>query len=173
MSHCLILNADCQPVSILPLSIVNWQEAITYQVLEKAIVLETYDDWVVRSSNWETKVPAVMVLKGYQKVKNYVRYSKANIFLRDNYECQYCGIKVNKKTATLDHVLPLSHGGKTNWENSTCSCSKCNSQKGNSLKYQKPKKLPYKPTYWELAEKRKKIGFDFNHPSWSNYIICD
>lgn len=171
MSHCLILNADCQPVSILPLSTVNWQEAITYLVLEKAVVLDYYDNWVVRSSNWETKVPAVMVLKGYQKTKNYVRYSKSNVFLRDNYECQYCGTTVNRKTATLDHVMPLSHGGKTVWENSTCSCSKCNAAKGNSLKYHKPKKPPYKPTYWELADKRKKLGFEVGHPSWKDYLV--
>jgi 5-methylcytosine-specific restriction endonuclease McrA len=112
-----------------------------------------------------------MVLKDYQKTKTYIRYSKGNVFLRDDYKCQYCGVDVNKRTATLDHVLPLSHGGKTNWENSTCACSKCNSNKGNSLKHPKPKRSPYKPSYWELVEKRKKLGFDFRHPSWKDYLI--
>jgi len=171
MSDCLILNADCQPVSILPLSIVSWQDAITYMVLDKATVLEWHDDWYIRSASWETRVPAVMVLKDYQKTKTYIRYSKGNVFLRDDYKCQYCGVDVNKRTATLDHVLPLSHGGKTNWENSTCACSKCNSNKGNSLKHPKPKRSPYKPSYWELVEKRKKLGFDFRHPSWKDYLI--
>lgn len=58
----LLLNADMQPISLLPLSIVDWQEAIRYMVLEKADVLEWYDDWVVRSARWETRVPAVLLL---------------------------------------------------------------------------------------------------------------
>ena len=171
MSDCLVLNADCQPVSVLPLSTVTWQDAITYLVLDKAVPLEWHDDWIVRSSTWETKVPAVMVLKDYQKTKNYVRYSKNNVFLRDDFTCQYCDVKVNKRTATLDHVLPTSHGGKTIWENTSCSCSKCNSTKGNDLKFKKPKRKPYKPTYWELVEKRKKLKFDLRHPSWEMYLV--
>ena len=169
MSDCLVLNADCQPVSVLPLSTISWQDAITYLVLDKAVPLEWHDGWFVRSATWETQVPAVMVLKDYQKTKNYVRYSKHNVFLRDDYKCQYCGTDVNKKTATLDHVLPTSHGGKSVWENATCSCSKCNANKGNDKRI-KPKKAPYKPTYWELVDKRKKLKFDFRHPSWENYL---
>lgn len=169
MSDCLVLNADCQPVSVLPLSTISWQDAITYLVLDKATPLEWHEDWYVRSSTWETQVPAVMVLKDYQKTKSYVRYSKMNVFLRDDFKCQYCGIDVNKKTATLDHVLPTSHGGKSVWENATCSCAKCNANKGNDKRI-KPKNAPYKPTYWELVDKRKKLKFDFRHPSWAMYL---
>ena len=172
MSDCLMLNADCQPISVLPLSIVNWQDAVTYLVMDKAVPLEWHEDWVIRSATWETRVPAVMVLRDYQKTKNYVRYSKSNVFLRDNYICQYCGTEVTKKTATLDHVLPASHGGKTVWENTSCACSRCNANKGNDKRI-KPKRMPHKPTYWELVEKRKKMGFDLRHPSWKDYLLCD
>ena len=48
----LLLNADMQPVSLLPLSIVDWQESIRYLVLNKVEVLEWHDDWVVHSANW-------------------------------------------------------------------------------------------------------------------------
>ena len=47
----LVLNADAQPVSLLPLSIVGWQEAIRYLVLDKVTVMDWYDDWIVRSAN--------------------------------------------------------------------------------------------------------------------------
>jgi 5-methylcytosine-specific restriction endonuclease McrA len=164
-----MLNADCNPISVLPLSIVNWQEAVTYLVLDKAVPLEWHDDWVIRSATWETKVPAVMVLRDYMKTKNYVRYSKSNVFLRDDYICQYCGKEMTKKECTLDHVVPVSHGGKTVWENTSCACSRCNANKGNDKRI-KPKRMPHKPTYWELVEKRKKLGFDLRHPSWSNYL---
>jgi hypothetical protein len=48
----LLLNADAQPVSYLPLSAIEWKEAITYLWLNKVTVLEWYDDWMVRSESW-------------------------------------------------------------------------------------------------------------------------
>lgn len=165
----LVLNADASPVSLIPLSIISWEESILYLVSEKAVVLEWYDDWFVHSEHWTTQVPAVMILKNYQKKKNAVRFSKQNVFLRDNYVCQYCSEPVNRKFATLDHVLPVSLGGKSTFENCVCACAKCNSAKGNNKKIV-PKTKPHKPTYFQLAEKRKKLGWDFQHPSWEYYL---
>ena len=138
-------------------------------VLEKATVLEFYEDWVVHSANWETNVPSVMILREYEKRKTGVRFSKHNVFLRDRYICQYCGDDVSRKTATLDHVLPVSHGGKTIFENTVCACADCNSNKGNNKKII-PKSKPYKPTYFQLVDRRKKLKWDLQHPSWASYL---
>ena len=169
MSDCLLLNTDGQPVSLLPMSTLTWQEAIKYIVLEKATVLEWHEDWIVRSARWETPVPAVLMLKEYMKPKISVRFSKSNVFLRDLYSCQYCGDSVNRKTATLDHVLPVSHGGKTTYENCVTACGPCNSSKGNNKKI-KPKMAPHRPGYFELVERRKRMPFDLKHPEWAVYI---
>lgn len=165
----LILNKDAQPLSMLPLSTIGWQEAIRYLVSEKATVLEWYDDWIVHSARWQTAVPAVMILKEYHKKKNVMRFSKNNIFLRDEYVCQYCNTNVTIKNATLDHVLPLSHGGKNTWENCVCACSKCNINKGNNKKIV-PKSKPVKPTYYQLVDKKRKLKWDIKHPSWAYYL---
>ena len=138
-------------------------------VLEKATVLEFYEDWVVHSANWETNVPSVMILREYEKRKTGVRFSKHNVFLRDRYICQYCGDDVSRKNATLDHVLPISHGGKTIFENTVCACADCNSNKGNNKKII-PKSKPYKPTYFQLVDRRKKLKWDLQHPSWASYL---
>lgn len=171
MSDTLLLNADMNPVTMLPISVISWREAIRYLVQEKVTVLEWHEDWVVHSARWETRVPCVIMLNEFQKRKTQLRYSKANVFLRDEFRCQYCGVHVSasKKTATLDHVLPVSHGGKSTWENSTTACIKCNGNKGNDHKI-KPVNTPYKPTYWDLVEKRKKLNFDIQHPSWAAYL---
>ena len=166
----LLLNADMQPVSLLPLSTVDWQESIRYMVLDKVEVLSWYDDWIVHSARWSTRVPAVMMLKEYQKPKHTMRLSKRNIFLRDQYHCQYCGVDVTESTATLDHVHPVSLGGKTTWENSTTACKPCNYRKAAHTKM-KPKQLPYKPHFWDLVEKRKRRGYHIQHPSWSDYLL--
>lgn len=165
----LLLNADMQPVSLLPLSTVDWQEAIRYIVLDKVVVLEWYEDWVVHSEKWQTRVPAIIMLKEYQKPKSTMRLSKRNIFLRDEYTCQYCGNEVTEANATLDHVHPVSQGGKTTWENSATACKPCNYRKAASTKM-KPKNKPYKPHFWDLVEKRRKRGFHYQHPSWANYL---
>jgi 5-methylcytosine-specific restriction endonuclease McrA len=166
---CLILNTDGAPVSMMPLSVITWQDAIKYMVLDKAVVLAWHDKWIIHSAHWETPVPAVIMLKEYMKKKTSIRFSKANVFLRDSYVCQYCATSVNKRTATLDHVLPVSHGGKTTWENCTTACSVCNSSKGNNKKI-KPKAIPHKPSYYELVEKRKKFPFEIRHPEWQLYL---
>lgn len=165
----LVLNTDAKPLSYLPLSTISWQDAITSLVLDKVVVLEWYEDWVVRSVNWETRVPAVVMQKNYQKKKKSLRFSKYNVFLRDEYTCQYCGTGVTRKTATLDHVLPISHGGKNAWENCVCACSRCNLAKGNN-KSISPKKNPVKPTMYQLIESRKNMNFEIQHPSWLTYL---
>lgn len=165
----LLLNTDMQPVSLLPLSTINWQEAIKYMVLDKVKVLVWHENWVVRSARWETHVPAVIMLNTYQKPKHSIRLSKRNVFLRDEYLCQYCGCAVAEQHATLDHVIPVSQGGKTTWENSATACKPCNYRKGASTRM-KPKREPHKPHFWELADKRKKLGYHLSHPSWTDYL---
>lgn len=165
----LVLNADGSPVSYLPLSTVQWKESITYLWLDKVNVLAWYDDWVVHSSNWETRVPAVIMMKEMMRRRRTPRFSKSNIFLRDMYECQYCDTQFNKSELTLDHVLPISRGGKTNWENIVSACGPCNSAKGNSLT-PRPRRMPYKPDYYELVNKRKQLEFEVRHPSWLEFL---
>ena len=165
----LVLNADAQPTSILPLSVVGWQDAIRYLYTEKVDVLAWYEDWTVRSTSWSTRVPAVIMLREYQKPKRNMRLTKRNIFLRDQYRCQYCGTPVKESEATLDHVHPGSLGGKNTWENLTTACKPCNWNKNDKVG-QRPKVLPYRPDFWELVEKRKKYGWEIQHPSWQDFL---
>lgn len=169
MSDCLVLNADGAPISFLPISTIDWQEAIKYMVLDKATVLVWHDDWIVRSARWETPVPSVIILKEYMKVKTTVRFSKSNVFLRDLYTCLYCEDILQKKDCTLDHVLPVSKGGKTTFENTVTACANCNANKGASTKY-KPKYKPYKPDFYELVNKRKRLPFQVRHDGWLEYL---
>lgn len=169
MADTLVLNADGQPISLLPPSTIQWKEAITYLWLDKVNVLEWYDDWIVRSSSWETKVPAVIMMKEMYRRRRTPRFSRYNLHLRDMFTCQYCYTKLPQKDLTLDHVIPISRGGKTNWNNIVSACKPCNGKKGNNL-YPKPKKTPYQPDYYELANNRKQLEFEIRHPSWENWL---
>src|SRR5210317_1468586 len=107
MADTLVLNADGQPVSLLPPSTIQWKEAITYIWLDKVHVLEWYDDWVVSSTSWETRVPAVIMLKDMMRRKKMPRFSRYNLYLRDMFTCQFCSKPFTQSQLTLDHVLLL------------------------------------------------------------------
>ena len=169
MPDVLVLNADAQPVSYLPLSAVQWKEAVTYMWLDKCNVLEWYDDWIVHSANWETRVPAVIMLKEMMRRRRTPRFSKTNLYLRDLYTCQYCNTQFTRSHLTLDHVTPISLGGKTTWTNIVAACNPCNSRKGNKT-HMKPRNQPYQPEYYELVAKRKQLGVDVRHESWLQFI---
>jgi len=169
MSDTLLLNADGAPVSFLPLSVIDWQEAIKYMVLDKAHVIAYHENWIVHSARWETAVPSILMLHEYMKPKTSVRFSKGNVFLRDSYRCQYCEKHLTKKDCTLDHVLPTSHGGKTTFENTVTACGTCNANKGNNKKI-RPKSKPYKPDYFELVNKRRQMPFNVRDSAWLDYI---
>lgn len=165
----LVLNADAQPLSYIPLSAITWQDAILYMYNGKVSVVDWYDDWEVSSPSWSTRVPAVVMLKEYQKRKNTVNFSKGGVYLRDNFRCLYCGCTITRKTATIDHVVPISRGGKTVWENCATACGPCNSRKGNRMDV-RPTYKPYKPGYYELVRKRKQLPFDIRHQSWIQWL---
>jgi 5-methylcytosine-specific restriction endonuclease McrA len=111
------------------------------------------------------------MLKDYMKCKTAVRFSRSNVYLRDEHVCQYCGDKLEKKECTLDHVLPTSKGGKSVWENTVCACGPCNANKADQTKGWKPRLKPYKPDFYDLVNKRKKQGFhNIRFKEWLQFI---
>ena len=79
------------------------------------------------------KIPEVILLTNYDKLPNKsATFCRREIWKRDNYKCQYCGIKC-QDDLTLDHVIPRSLGGETSWVNCVLACSSCNSQKADRV----------------------------------------
>lgn len=169
MSSVLILNADYSPLSVAPLSTINWKEAVKLVWLDQADVLEHYPDWYVHSPSTTIQVPAVLVSRIYVKTSRQVKFNKTNLCIRDEHTCQYCMKKFDTKNLTMEHVIPRSAGGKTNWTNIACACGPCNTAKGNKS-HIKPVREPYKPTMGEILTKVKKHPIVIPHPSWIPYI---
>ncbi len=74
--------------------------------------------------------------------------TKRLIYDRDRGQCAYCGKSINIADATIDHVLPLSQGGSSSWDNLVNCCKVCNQRKGNRTPEEAHIKLllhPYKP----------------------------
>lgn len=142
MSHALVLNASFEP-----LHFVSWQKAIQLLFQGKVEVIEE-SDREVRTVRLTIKVPAVLRLLTYvplNKKKNIIRFSRTNVFLRDQYTCQYCGNRFNKTHLTLDHVIPVVQGGRKGWENIVTACKPCNQKKGGRTPNQARMELLRKP----------------------------
>jgi 5-methylcytosine-specific restriction endonuclease McrA len=168
MSNTLLLNSNYEPISVLPLSVINWQHSIKLYFLDRVTILESYDDWVIHSEHLSISVPSVCVTKEYFNYKKAVKFSRANMYLRDLYTCQYCDETFPSKDLTIDHVVPRMAGGITNFENCTTSCKPCNHRKGSKLR--KPIRMPYKPDYYSLVSKWKNRKIHVPHKSWYKYL---
>ena len=66
------------------------------------------------------------------KVSNKMRFS---IYERDGYRCRRCGVSERYETLEIDHIIPISKGGKSTYENLQTLCRKCNYEKGNKRYY--------------------------------------
>lgn len=173
----LILNADARPLSQIPLSVISWQDSLRLMFLGKVRVIKEYEDWSVRSQHLDLKVPSIVIMTEQVKWSKGLKYSRNNVYLRDDFTCQLQNTwkckelqgKVKVTELTLDHVIPRSKGGKTNWLNCCTSCKSCNSDKGADETIV-PKRPPHKPTYYEILAKRKRFPIVIRDPDWSFYI---
>ena len=156
-SQVLVLNRFFIPVSVTSL---KRAFILLYGGAAKAVSedYETYDfnSWAevsvareedcVKTVSRIIKAPRVILLLRYEGYfKKQPRFNRINIFRRDNSVCQYCGKNFTKQELTLDHVIPKSQGGKSNWENVVCACGKCNRKKGGKTPEQANMKILNKP----------------------------
>lgn len=168
----LVLNADYRPLSYYPLSLWPWQEAIKAAVLDRVAIVAQYDH-VVRSPSVEIRIPSVVVLRDYVKPQKRVAFTRFNLFLRDEFCCQYCGARGD---LTFDHVIPRARGGRTSWENVVAACAPCNLRKGSMSLRQSGLRLrrpPRRPNPEELRNTGRRFPPGHLHESWLDYLYWD
>lgn len=138
----LLLNASCEPLKVIP-----WQRAVCMWLDGKVEIMEEYAEKVYRAvKDWSGRMPAVVRLVKYINTsRTKVKFSRINVFSRDFFACQYCGIQPGTEVLTYDHVMPRSRGGRTCWENIVTSCIECNSKKGDMTPDEAGMKMKQKP----------------------------
>ncbi|SKA18835.1 HNH endonuclease [Consotaella salsifontis] len=172
LSPALVLNADYRPLSYYPLSLWGWQDAVRAVFLDRVTILAEYDK-TIRSPNYSMKLPSVVCLKSYVKPARYPAFTRFNVFLRDRFECQYCG---SRHELTFDHVIPRSKGGLSTWDNVVAACSPCNLKKGNLLPQAAgmiPRQKPFQPTVHDLHNNGRLFPPNHLHESWLDYLYWD
>jgi len=136
----LVLNRSYLPIHI---TVVRRALSLLYQDIARAVdeQYRTFDfaSWSDLAAREDSiglvgraiRTPRVILLVAYDRVpRRYVRFSRFNIYSRDQNRCQYCGKQFSRAELNLDHVVPRSKGGISVWENVVCSCHRCNRMKG-------------------------------------------
>jgi 5-methylcytosine-specific restriction endonuclease McrA len=122
----LVLNQNFEPLNVC-----NVKRALVLVLGGKAEVLEL-NHQIVHSPSLSIHCPSVIRLSHLiKRPRPRARLSRREIFIRDNYTCQYCGTRT--RDLTLDHVIPRSKGGPHTWENLVSACKACNHRKGGKM----------------------------------------
>jgi 5-methylcytosine-specific restriction endonuclease McrA len=164
----LVLNADFRPLSYFPLSVWPWQEAVKAVFADRVDIVAEYDV-TARSPSCEIRLPSVIALRDYQPLDRSPAFTRFNVFLRDEFTCQYCGQMLPPHELTFDHVVPRSAGGRTTWANVCAACESCNATKANRTDM-RPMRTPRRPT----IEGLNKVGTRFPPPvlydGWREFL---
>ncbi|MBI5756517.1 MAG: HNH endonuclease [Nitrospirae bacterium] len=167
MEHTLLLNATYEP-----LKVIHWKRAITLLFQGTVEVLEVYDR-EIHGISITFPLPSVLRLLRLVRARNIhkVKFSRANIFARDNYTCQYCGEKFDVKDLTFDHVIPVARSGKKSWENIVTACWRCNNRKSGRTPIEGGMRLiktPCEPKW--LPHVTITIGIRHTPENWRDYL---
>ncbi|NLS92335.1 MAG: HNH endonuclease [Planctomycetaceae bacterium] len=177
----LVLNRNWQPVNVATVAralVLLWNESA--RAVDPADY-RTYawEDWsrlrpregerFIQAVQFRLRVPEVITLSDYDRLPAAsVTFSRRNIFKRDRFTCQYCGVQPGSEELTLDHVVPRAQGGESRWDNCVLACMECNRRKANRTPEQAGMRLkhkPVRPTWSPLYAFR-----DVRIESWSKFV---
>ena len=92
------------------------------------------------------RVPTVIVVANFAKVpKKRPKFNSRNIWERDGGRCQYTGRNLRPGEGNIDHVVPRSRGGATDWENCVLASRDVNSRKADRTPEEAGLKLRQQP----------------------------
>jgi 5-methylcytosine-specific restriction endonuclease McrA len=119
----LVLNQNYEPLNIC-----NARRAFVLVDRGKAEVLELSANGFRTPSAILPRPSVIKLAYMVKRPRPQVRLSRREIFMRDDYTCQYCGSRA--RDLTLDHVVPKHRGGGHTWDNLVSACRSCNHRKG-------------------------------------------
>jgi 5-methylcytosine-specific restriction endonuclease McrA len=177
----LVLNRNWQPVGVATVA-----RALVKVFNRSAQIVDpadyqqyTWEDWSqlrpdsaderIQTSRFALRVPEVVTLTRYDRLPtNQVTFSRRNIFKRDRFCCQYCGVQPGSTELTIDHVIPRAQGGTSSWTNCVLACIRCNARKADRTPQQAGMPLrttPVRPAWQPLYAAR-----GIRIQSWSRFI---
>lgn len=178
----LVLNRSWMPVHVTTVrrSLVMVFRGSARVVCPETLATYGFEEWAtlpnppaagfLRTPSLRVPVPEVIVLLHYDRIPRHeAPFTRKNLFLRDEYTCQYCGARTTSDRLSIDHVLPKSRGGKTSWENCVLACVACNARKADRTLKEAGLRLmrqPVRPRWTPCLTLRPSQRLD----SWSRFV---
>jgi hypothetical protein len=160
----LVLNRNWQAVNIIGVRrafSLLWQDhARAINTLDGQFMPLDAADWLalsartgpgpgrefVRTVRLPILMPKVLLLQAFDRLPvTEIKFNRSNVFLRDDYTCQYTGQRCRPAELTLDHVIPRERGGQTSWENIVTCTRAVNALKANRLPHEAGLRLLRRP----------------------------
>ena len=176
----LELNADMRPRWYYPLSTMNWADAIWLIVkgettgIPRINVIDYYPGVFIGTGPRKFQIPSVISHRQMIPWPNRVPLTRFNLLLRDNFTCQYTGVKMTPSELNFDHVIPKSQGGETSWTNLVTCSKSINSLKANKTPKEAGLKLirqPLEPAVMKMYDLGRSHPPSFLHQSWADYLF--
>ena len=163
----LVLNASYEPINVCAA-----RRALVL-VLKGVASAEEESMQHIHSARAAVRLPSVIRLLEYRRIPHQTRaLSRKNILMRDRYTCQYCHRTLPSSELTLDHVVPRSRAGESNWENLVACCNPCNNKKGNRTPEEAGMKLARQPRPFSLHTSRHLMRLlGKSDEQWRKYLF--
>jgi hypothetical protein len=177
----LVLNRNWQPVNVAAVAralVLLWNESArvvdpddyqTYTWADWSQLRVRDGDPFIQAIRLRLRAPEVIVLANYDRLPSAaVSFSRRNLFKRDHWTCQYCGVQPGADELTIDHVVPRSQGGTSTWENCVLACMTCNKRKADRTPREAGLKLSRAPVrpMWKPMYARHTVRIE----SWSKFV---
>jgi 5-methylcytosine-specific restriction endonuclease McrA len=91
---------------------------------------------------------SIVMIRGRHRIPlgyAHVGLTKHRLFARDRQICGYCGGHFADSDLTVEHIQPVSRGGKHDWTNVVTACRSCNTRKGSRTPEEAHMPLLYVP----------------------------
>jgi 5-methylcytosine-specific restriction endonuclease McrA len=162
----LVLNASYEPISIT-----SARKAVRL-VLKGIAETEALSGRSLRSGRTSFPLPSVIRLRVYRDIPRRANVvTRKNIFMRDRFTCQYCKRRLLSNSLTLDHVIPQSRGGKSDWGNLVACCKPCNNKKGNQTPEEAGLTLPKRSLYSVHTSRHLVRQAGEDNEDWRKYLF--
>lgn len=134
----LVLNQNYEPLNICSV-----RRALVLVLGGKAELLEAAKGHIASATRMFPFPSVIRLVHLIKRPRPRVKLTRREIFLRDGYVCQYCGMRTSN--LTVDHIIPRSRGGLHVWENVVAACQPCNHRKGGKSVAEARMKLLMQP----------------------------
>jgi len=163
----LVLNATYEPINITAA-----RRAVVL-VLKGVATTEEENGSFIHSARMAIRLPSVIRLTEFRRIPYQTRaLSRKNILMRDRYTCQFCGRVLPASELTLDHVVPRSRGGHTDWDNLVACCHTCNNLKGDRFPEEAGLRLLRPPRPFTLHTSRQLMRMlGRSDERWRKYLF--